>query len=124
LNTGPLGLDLFTGHDRDKKCRVEVASAELPGPHGDTTSLPSEAAAKLLHGGNGVFSYPQTEETKKLLSAEELAQELGVGRTTAYALLWSGQIPSMKVGRLRKVRREDVEAFIQAGMERSEHGAT
>jgi excisionase family DNA binding protein len=71
-----------------------------------------------------VFSYPQTEETKKLLSAEELAQELGVGRTTAYALLWSGQIPSMKVGRLRKVRREDVEAFIQAGMERSEHGAT
>jgi excisionase family DNA binding protein len=71
-----------------------------------------------------VFSYPQAEETKKLLSAEELAQELGVGRTTAYALLWSGQIPSMKVGRLRKVRREDVEAFIQAGMERSEHGAT
>ncbi len=71
-----------------------------------------------------MFSYPRTEETKKLLSAEELAQELGVGRTTAYALLWSGQIPSMKIGRLRKVRREDVEAFIQVGMERSEHGAT
>ena len=71
-----------------------------------------------------MFSYPQAEETKRLLSADELTQELGVGRTTAYALLWSGQIPSMKVGRLRKVRREDVEAFIQAGMERSEHGAT
>ena len=71
-----------------------------------------------------MFSSPQTEETKRLLSADELARELGVGRTTAYALLWSGQIPSMKVGRLRKVRREDVEAFIQVGMERSEHGAT
>ena len=78
---------------------------------------------RSCYGGTGVFSYPQTEETKKLLSAEELAQELGVGRTTAYALLWSGQIPSMKVGRLRKVRREDVEAFIEARMENGEHGA-
>ena len=69
-----------------------------------------------------MFSNPRTEETKKLLSAEELAQELGVGRTTAYALLWSGQIPSMKIGRLRKVRREDVQAFIDAHTEYSEHG--
>lgn len=70
-----------------------------------------------------MFSSPQTEETKRLLSADELAQELGVGRTTAYSLLWSGAIPSMKVGRLRKVRREDVEQFIQTRMERGEHGA-
>ena len=70
-----------------------------------------------------MFSYPQTEETKRLLSADELAKELSVGRTTAYALLWSGQIPSMKIGRLRKVRREDVEAFIQARMEYGQHGA-
>jgi excisionase family DNA binding protein len=70
-----------------------------------------------------VFSSPQTEETKRLLSADELARELGVGRTTAYALLWSGQIPSIKIGRLRKVRREDVQAFIDANTEYSEHGA-
>jgi excisionase family DNA binding protein len=69
-----------------------------------------------------VFSCPQTEETKKLLSADELARELGIGRTTAYALLWSETIPSMKVGRLRKVRREDLEAYIAARMERGEHG--
>jgi excisionase family DNA binding protein len=69
-----------------------------------------------------VFSCPQTEETKKLLSAEDLAQRLGVGRTTAYALLWSGTIPSMKVGRLRKVRREDLEAYIEASIERGERG--
>ena len=28
----------------------------------------------------------------------------------------------MKVGRLRKVRREDLEAYIAAHMERGEHG--
>ena len=67
-----------------------------------------------------MFSNPQT---KKLLSADELAQELGIGRTTAYALLWSGQIPSMKIGRLRKIRRGDVEAFIEARTEYGEHGA-
>jgi excisionase family DNA binding protein len=68
-----------------------------------------------------VFSSPQTEETKRLLSADELARELGVGRTTAYSLLWSGQIKSLKLGRLRKVRREDLEAYIEARMERGEH---
>jgi excisionase family DNA binding protein len=69
-----------------------------------------------------VFSSPQTEETKRLLSAEDLARELGVGRTTAYSLLWKGAIPSMRVGRLRRVRREDVEAYIKASVERGEHG--
>jgi excisionase family DNA binding protein len=69
-----------------------------------------------------VFSSPQTEETKKLLSADELARDLGVGRTTAYSLLWSGTIPSMKVGRLRKVRREDLDAYIVACMELGEDG--
>ena len=69
-----------------------------------------------------MFSSPLTEEAKRLLSADELARELGVGRTTAYSLLWSGTIPSMKVGRLRRIRREDLEAYIEARIERGEHG--
>jgi excisionase family DNA binding protein len=63
-----------------------------------------------------VTPHPQTEQTKRLLSAAELARELGVGRTTAYTLLWSGAIPSMKVGRLRKVRREDFETYLAKRM--------
>jgi excisionase family DNA binding protein len=63
--------------------------------------------------------YLQVEQTKRLLSTDELARELGVGRTTAYSLLWSGTIPSMKVGRLRKVRRSDVDAFIEARLEKT-----
>lgn len=69
-----------------------------------------------------MYPYLQVEQTERLLSAEDLAQRLGVGRTTAYSLLWSGTIPSMKVGRLRKVRREDLESFIKARMERGEDG--
>jgi excisionase family DNA binding protein len=70
-----------------------------------------------------VILSPQTEETRRLLSADELARELGVCRMTAYHLLWSRQLPSLKVGRLRKVRREDVETFIEARMENGEYGA-
>jgi excisionase family DNA binding protein len=66
--------------------------------------------------------YLQAEQTKRLLSAEDLARELGIGRTTAYSLLWSETIPSMKLGRLRKVRREGLEAYIKARMERGEYG--
>ena len=55
-------------------------------------------------------------EHKHLLSADELARALGVGRTTAYSLLWSGAIPSIKVGRLRKVHREDLEAYLAERM--------
>ena len=66
--------------------------------------------------------HPQAEQAKRLLSAEDLARELGIGRTSAYSLLWSETIPSMKIGRLRKVRREDLEAYIAARIERGEHG--
>ena len=66
--------------------------------------------------------YLQAEQTNRLLSAVDLARELGVGRTTAYSLLWSGTIPSLKVGRLRRVRREDLEAYIRTRLERCEHG--
>jgi excisionase family DNA binding protein len=62
----------------------------------------------------------QAEQTERLLSAKELAQELGVGRTTAYSLLWSGTIPSIKLGRLRRVRREDLQAFLAERMESSQ----
>jgi excisionase family DNA binding protein len=60
--------------------------------------------------------YLQAEQTKRLLSVADLARELGVGRTTAYSLLWSRAIPSMKLGRLRKVRREDLEAYLAERM--------
>jgi excisionase family DNA binding protein len=53
-------------------------------------------------------------ETRGLLSPEQLAGHLGCGRTYAYALL-AGPNPairSFKIGRLRRIRRADVEAFV------------
>ncbi len=55
------------------------------------------------------------------MSPEELAEFLGVSSTYAYRLRATGVIPCARIGRLRKVRRSDVEAFIEARLEQA-HG--
>lgn len=55
---------------------------------------------------------------KDYLSPEELAVLLGCGRTTVYALLRTGEIPSFRIGsRVRRVRRADVEEYIRHRIE-------
>lgn len=46
-----------------------------------------------------------------LLKVEEAAELLGVGRTTAYALIKSGALASVPVGRLRRIRPADLTAY-------------
>jgi len=60
--------------------------------------------------------------SKELLNPEELAEVLGCGRTYAYHLLATQAIPSFKLGKLRRIRRRDVERFIEeqaAGAEKA-----
>ena len=56
-------------------------------------------------------------QTEYLMSTEDLAKCLGLGRTRTYELLSTGAIPSVRIGRLRKVRRTDVGKFIEAHLE-------
>lgn len=44
-----------------------------------------------------------TDPAATLLSVEDAAARLAIGRTTMYALLKSGDIPSIRIGRLRRV---------------------
>ncbi|HET9653730.1 MAG TPA: helix-turn-helix domain-containing protein [Kineosporiaceae bacterium] len=48
---------------------------------------------------------------KLLLKVEEAADCLNVGRTTMYALIKTGEIETVQVGRLRRVRVADLEAY-------------
>ena len=66
---------------------------------------------------------PQTAEpTEYLMNVEELARFLGLGRTYTYRLLAEGEIPCVRIGRLKKVRRGDAEKFVEARMERGGRG--
>lgn len=53
-----------------------------------------------------------------LLTPEQLAEVLGCGRSYAYTLIAgpTPAIPSLKIGRLRRIRREDVDRFIAERM--------
>lgn len=54
-----------------------------------------------------------TVPAKLLLSTEEAAQRLGIGRTRMYELLRSGEVPSVKLGRSRRVRPEDLNEYVE-----------
>jgi excisionase family DNA binding protein len=47
-----------------------------------------------------------------LLTVEEAARLLGIGRTTAYALVKSGELESIPLGRLRRIPAECVTEYI------------
>jgi excisionase family DNA binding protein len=58
---------------------------------------------------------PQAEEQRgvQLLSIPQLCQELGMGKTWIYRRLRSGEIPSVRLGRSIKVRREELEEYLE-----------
>jgi excisionase family DNA binding protein len=48
-----------------------------------------------------------------LCSVDEACALLGVRRTFLFGLLAGGQIRSIKVGRLRKIARSDLESYVE-----------
>jgi len=55
---------------------------------------------------------PDEPQRREVLSPDQLAEYLGCGRTTVYELLRERRIPSFTVGRLRRIRRRDVEHYV------------
>ena len=49
-----------------------------------------------------------------LLTVEEVAQMLRLSRAKAYALTASGELPSVRLGRSVRVRRDRLEAWLDA----------
>ena len=48
-----------------------------------------------------------------LLSITDVCRELGMGKSWVYRHIQSGEIPSVKLGRNIKVRREDLEWYLE-----------
>lgn len=53
------------------------------------------------------------DNNPKVLTVSELAQYLHIGITTAYALVRSGQIRSIKVGRVYRILLAAVEEYLK-----------
>ncbi|WP_107097579.1 excisionase family DNA-binding protein [Streptomyces sp. WMMB 322] len=52
------------------------------------------------------------DTTLVLLTVEEAARRLGIGRTVCYRLISSGELESVTLGRLRKVPAEAVPEYV------------
>ena len=51
--------------------------------------------------------------THLVMTVEEAAQRLGIGRTFMYALVKSGAIESVCIGRLRRIPEDSLIAFVR-----------
>ncbi len=51
------------------------------------------------------------EIEKVFVTIEDGANMLSVGRDSVYTLIHSGQLPSVKIGRFRRFRVADIDAF-------------
>ena len=58
--------------------------------------------------------YQELAETHLLLTVEQAARKLNVGRSTVYGLLQSGRLESVTVGRLRRVPAAALSRFIES----------
>ena len=67
-----------------------------------------------LSGEHQQHVRPQSGKGLDLLSIPEVCQELGMGKSWVYQRIRSGEIPSVKLGRNIKVRRQDLEAYLQS----------
>jgi excisionase family DNA binding protein len=55
----------------------------------------------------------RTENANPLLNAEEVAQELQISIALAYRLIQQKKIRAVRIGRLVRVRKKDLDRFIE-----------
>lgn len=49
-----------------------------------------------------------------MLTPEEAAEELRVGRDRVYQLMKTGELPSVKLGASRRIRAADLDQFVKS----------
>lgn len=62
---------------------------------------------------NLINSINNSAQTTRLLKPREVAGLLNVSRSYAYQLLQSGAIPTVHIGKSRRVRPQDLEVYIE-----------
>jgi excisionase family DNA binding protein len=93
----------------DNTDRLERLKAALQAHRKALDALEDTLLAELesLNNHNGAGGH-------ELLSLKEVRQELGMSKGWVYQRIRSGQIPHVKLGHNIKVRREDLQAYLQA----------
>lgn len=54
------------------------------------------------------------DRQQEWMTPEEFGEWLGIGRTKCYELLSRNEVPSYKIGRLRRIRVSDIERWLES----------
>lgn len=65
---------------------------------------------------------PQERPESLTVSVEHAAHLLGLGRTTMYAAIRRGEVPALRIGRRRVVRRSTLDRLLADGFAPAENG--
>jgi excisionase family DNA binding protein len=66
---------------------------------------------------------PRPAPERALLTVEEAAERLHIGRTRMFDLVKSGQIESVQIGRLRRIHPDAIEAYTRRLHNNFENGS-
>lgn len=59
----------------------------------------------------------ETAETKLLVTVPEFAELIGVSRTTAWKMVYDGELRSITIGRSRRIELDEVKRWIAQKVE-------
>ena len=116
-----LERDLMNFRTRQLRRALEPLMQALESHHRSLEELES-ALIEFEEALSGREERPERPQAKQgeagggldLLSIPEVCQELGMSKGWVYRRIQSGEIPSVKLGLNIKVRREDLEGYLQA----------
>jgi excisionase family DNA binding protein len=72
----------------------------------------SKTRPRFLHAGSRALDCDPLTLEDGLLTAYEVARMLHISRSNVYRLMKSGDLPSFKVGFVRRFRRDDVQSYM------------
>lgn len=105
---------------------VTLLRSKLPRPNTESEETMEQVVARDRPGDDTDLATVRRgdieADNKDWYSPDELWRWLGLGRTKTYELLRSGEIPSYKIGRVRRIRRRDIEAWLERNRCRGGHG--
>ena len=59
----------------------------------------------------------RTAELENMLTPPQVCERLGISKTYLYRMMQAGELRSVRVGRLRRIRPSDLEAYIASRTE-------
>jgi excisionase family DNA binding protein len=78
---------------------------------GEIAALLGQLAELLTEQPQAEIPEPRPMPQRKLLTVEEAAELLNIGKTKTYALVKSGELKSVLIGRLRRIHIEAINEY-------------